>query len=160
MQDTESELMYFIIKGECAISIKNENRQSIISSKLLVEGNHFGEIGLIYDCPRTATVLSRNYSLLGTIDQKNLTDVLAEHPVWDQYLKKQIYSYDDSRKKFLWKSMRQIDFLRQMTIAQFHDVMYEMRLVLVDNEEYLLKEDDETDTLFIVESGVLEVYLD
>lgn len=35
-----------------------------------------------------------------------------------------------------------------------------MRLVQVDVDEFLLKEFDETDCLYIVESGVLEIYLE
>ena len=63
--------MFFIISGDCSVSVKDESREEIlvksqfqldkekfglggqddaIGYKLLVEGDHFGEIGLIYGC--------------------------------------------------------------------------------------------------------------
>jgi CRP-like cAMP-binding protein len=48
--------MFFISSGDCAVNIMDSNRELIVGHRLLVEGDHFGEIGLIYDCIRTATV--------------------------------------------------------------------------------------------------------
>ena len=48
--------MFFIQSGDCAVNVVDDRRQEIIGHRLLVEGNYFGEIGLIYNCNRTATV--------------------------------------------------------------------------------------------------------
>lgn len=52
---------YFVGKGKCKVSVKN-NRGKDIFVKDLDEGDHFGEVSLIFHCPRTATVTSMNYN--------------------------------------------------------------------------------------------------
>ena len=53
--------------GDCAVNIQDENKEIIVAYKLLVEGDHFGEIGTIYQCRRTATIVSRNYNTMANI---------------------------------------------------------------------------------------------
>jgi len=55
-QFDKSEEMYFISSGDCAVNIIDHNNQEYVGHKLLVLGAHFGEIGLIYNCNRTASV--------------------------------------------------------------------------------------------------------
>jgi CRP-like cAMP-binding protein len=55
-QDEPSNYMYYISSGDCAVNILDNNREEKIAHRLLVEGDHFGEIGLIFNCCRTATV--------------------------------------------------------------------------------------------------------
>jgi CRP-like cAMP-binding protein len=54
--------MYFIIQGDCVVNQLDKNQKQEKKPKLLSEGSHFGEIALIYDTNRTATVISRNYN--------------------------------------------------------------------------------------------------
>jgi len=56
--------MYFIARGDCTVDIRDECRRHHIAIKLLVEGDHFGEISALYGCRRTATVYSRNYNTI------------------------------------------------------------------------------------------------
>jgi len=53
--------------GDCAVNVIDENRENHIAYKLLVEGDHFGEIGVVYDCCRTATIVSRNYNTMANL---------------------------------------------------------------------------------------------
>ena len=55
-QNDPSEEMFFISSGDCAVNITNNNREEVVGHRLLVEGDHFGEIGLIYECNRTASI--------------------------------------------------------------------------------------------------------
>jgi CRP-like cAMP-binding protein len=64
-----SEEMFFISSGDCTVNIKDNNRREVVGHRLLVEGDHFGEIGLIYDCARTASIQSRNYNTMATISK-------------------------------------------------------------------------------------------
>ena len=104
-QDDPSTEMFFITRGECAIKIKDQNRREIISDKLLVESNHFGEIGLVYQRKRTATIFSRNYSTLGVLDEKSFNQVIGENSLFEKYILQHIYSYKDKRKMNFYKIM-------------------------------------------------------
>ena len=67
-QDDNSDGIYYIAIGDCAVNIRNQQREELIAVRLLVEGDHFGEIGTIYDCKRTATIVSRNYNTMAVLD--------------------------------------------------------------------------------------------
>mgnify|MGYP006109260399 CR=1 FL=1 len=65
--DESKDGMYFITMGDCAVNIIDENRENHVAYALLVEGDHFGEIGVVYDCKRTSTIVSRNYNTMATL---------------------------------------------------------------------------------------------
>ncbi len=55
-QDEESYDMYFIAKGEGEVSQRDEKKNEHPKIAKLAEGDHFGEISMIYKCRRTSTV--------------------------------------------------------------------------------------------------------
>ena len=50
-QGRVGEYLYLISKGDCSINIKDQNGKDHVAYKLVVEGDHFGEISLLFDCP-------------------------------------------------------------------------------------------------------------
>ena len=67
--DADLSMMYYLSRGDCTVDIKDQTGKNHICFKLLVEGDHFGEIGLIYGCKRTATVNARNYTTIATFSR-------------------------------------------------------------------------------------------
>ena len=59
--------LYFIIDGEVVVNMRDENNRLQQAVKLLVEGAHFGEIGILYNCKRTAEIVTRDYNTMGYI---------------------------------------------------------------------------------------------
>ena len=47
---------------------------------LLAEGDHFGEISMIYKCRRSATVMSRNYNTMAVLSEVLFKELIAEFP--------------------------------------------------------------------------------
>ena len=72
--------MFFISSGDCAVNIEDQNKEEHIAHRFLVEGDHFGEIGMIFDCRRTATVVSRNYNTMATISKAQFHELMIELP--------------------------------------------------------------------------------
>ena len=48
--------MFFIQFGFCIVNIFDQNNVKHTNFNLLSEGDHFGEISLIYKCLRTASI--------------------------------------------------------------------------------------------------------
>jgi len=48
--------------------------------QVLVEGCHFGEISLLYGCPRTCTIVNRNYSTMAILDLLQFRKLKMEYP--------------------------------------------------------------------------------
>ena len=79
--------MYFIAKGECAVSVTDEkkNHRKI---KTLRPGDYFGEISLMYGCKRTAEVTSNKYSTLAMLSRAHYKELLFEFPMLVEEMKK------------------------------------------------------------------------
>jgi CRP-like cAMP-binding protein len=70
-QGTEAYHFYFIAEGSCEVTmIDYKNNQAKSMCRELNQGNYFGEIGLIFNCKRTATVKSTNYCTFARIHKK------------------------------------------------------------------------------------------
>jgi ATP-binding cassette subfamily B protein len=73
--------MYFIAKGECETlvkDLKSDNEQFVA---LLLPGCHFGELSLIYNIPRTATVRALNFVTVASLDKEAFTGLLRLYPM-------------------------------------------------------------------------------
>lgn len=53
--------------GDCAVNIRDVTNEELVAVRLLVEGDHFGEIGVMFECKRTATIVSRNYNTMACL---------------------------------------------------------------------------------------------
>ena len=71
--------LYFIIKGDCFVSVYDEGTNSCKTS-ILTEGSHFGEISLIYGHERSATVQSRSFATLGRLMRNNFRQLVLDYP--------------------------------------------------------------------------------
>lgn len=118
--------MYFISSGDCAIDIRDVNREKLVAEKLLIEGDHFGEIGVIYDCKRTATVVSRNYNTMSRITSARFYDLSNEIPKYVEGLKRCVYEYDERFKRFMMRTISRIPYFnpQDMTPELFHIILY------------------------------------
>lgn len=64
--DSHDKFLCFIARGKCEVSVGNNMRKN--NKQLEIQpGDYFGEICLIYDCPRTATVQSLDYSIFAEL---------------------------------------------------------------------------------------------
>jgi CRP-like cAMP-binding protein len=66
-QGDDSLEMFYIIQGDCVMNITEHDLVTRNAVRLLVEGDHIGEIGLLYNCKRTASIVSRNYNVMARL---------------------------------------------------------------------------------------------
>lgn len=57
--------------------------------------DYFGEISLIHDSVRTATVTTMNYCTLGKIGLEQVYEMCASFPFFKNALLNKMYGYDD-----------------------------------------------------------------
>lgn len=82
--------LYFIGKGDCEVQVRDERGRVHENVRQLVEGNHFGEVALVYSCKRSATVISRNYNTLANMNGERFRELVAEYPEYEKELKKHV----------------------------------------------------------------------
>ena len=59
---------------------------------------------------------------------------------------------------FIYKALMKIDYFKQIDYPFFHSILYKMKMRYLEKGDILLKELDDTDALFIVEYGHLEIF--
>ena len=105
--------MYFVATGKFRVKVKDRddssNKEDTVGD--LLPGDHFGEIALIYNCCRTATVLSSNYSTLAKLNAKKFNEIVFKYPDIISSFKEKIYEYSDEMKMFLESSLDKISYL-------------------------------------------------
>jgi len=153
--------IFFVANGDCAVNIVMPGNVEIIAHRLLIEGDHFGEISTIYGVPSTASVISRNYNTMATLSRQKFLDLVNEIPDYKTHLMRHVYSYDDPMKQFAKKIITRIPYFGQNYLNKhlFHLILYNFQLKFYPADEIVMREkQEESDRILIVISGVLEVY--
>ena len=115
--------MCFIRSGEFTVSIEsnfnvgmNADDEDNIERKRLYDGDHFGEIGLIYGLRRTATVRSKNYGSLAKLFWDDLENLEKSFESLKRQFKKYIFKYNDTLRAFLEMEMDKINYFQPLNM--------------------------------------------
>jgi len=98
--------MYFIRTGMFQVTIKSNfyaggKSQPKIETKYLHDGDHFGEIGLVYNTKRTASVMSKNYGALARLRKSGFNEIQKHFPSLTTAFKEYTFKYKDELRTFL-----------------------------------------------------------
>jgi hypothetical protein len=72
--------IFFVNSGDCIVNVRDQDSKDHDLIRLLVQGDHFGEISSIYRCLTTATVVSRNYNIMALISVDRLRELTVSFP--------------------------------------------------------------------------------
>jgi len=78
-QGEHGDSIFLIAKGNCSVWVVDHMRQQQFVRQLN-QGEHFGEVSILYDTPRTATVKSANYCTLASLSKKTFFDLCNSFP--------------------------------------------------------------------------------
>ena len=157
-QNARTQEMYYVAKGVCTVQVVDQTKKLNKCVRNLLPGDHFGEIGMIYGTPRTATVLSKNYSTLAKMSLEVYHDLTTEYPSMVNALKEQIYKYDDSLTMFCKESLERIPFLQGVGNEAVYDVMFSLSKRFCEKGEIIQNVGEDADTMFLVLNGMIELY--
>lgn len=99
--------MYFVQKGDCSVFVQDKIglEAGVKRVRSLFPGDHFGEVSLIYNCRRTATVTANNYCTLAKLSLQDFKNITNKYPILVSEMKEQIFAYDDDVKIFMMHNL-------------------------------------------------------
>lgn len=103
---------FFLSSGHVDIYVVDENQVERYTTTLS-SSDYFGEVALIKNCLRTATVVSKNYTTCADISSEYFTRLSTRFSFIRKQMEKHIRrKYNDRWKAFLKRSLRTIDYFR------------------------------------------------
>lgn len=78
-QGEESSSFYIVVSGRLRVFRDNEDGNEVILNDFQ-EGTWFGELALLADTPRSASVITLEQSQLGIISKQDMNNLLVENP--------------------------------------------------------------------------------
>lgn len=82
-QGEASMAMYWILRG--SVGVTSADGEAVYAE--LTAGSFFGEIGILFNRPRTATVVARTKVLLGVLTKDALSNVLQDYPKFERIIR-------------------------------------------------------------------------
>lgn len=123
------EMAIYFIKGTgtCRAKIKDHMGRERFQPEVLGEGDHFGEVALIYNSRRSATVISSDYNTFARLESGRFRQVIMEFPEWEVHLKANaIKSYRDKKIQFILRMLRRVEYLANFDDGVLFDLMFKL----------------------------------
>jgi CRP-like cAMP-binding protein len=149
--------MYFIAKGDCQVIVRDEKRNEN-PIKILKEGDHFGEISMIYKCRRTATVILRNYNTMAKLEEARFRELVGEFPEYMKHLRMHMQTYKDRMKKFMVQMAMRVPYITKVSADTMHDIIYSLKPKQYEKGTVLYKPEDDVTSVLFIQEGVVELF--
>lgn len=149
-QGQKGDAFYVICSGRVRVFRTDRGQRNDLAS--LEEGAFFGEVALLSDSPRTASVEAAGEDTqLLEISAAILTELSSKHPTVAQALKK------FCRQRLLANLMASAPLFRPFSRSDRRDLIQRFRAREVRTGELVVKEGTDADGLYVVLSGEVEV---
>lgn len=157
--------MYFIRNGKFSVHVKTEHlRPTILDGSAaprpvtyLIDGDHFGEIGMIFDSKRTATVQSENYGTLAMLKKVHYLELAKTFDSFATLIKKNIFKYQDEQTMWLQIEMEKIDYFAGLSLFTKQELLAKMVRKTYEKDALLIKRGQLADSLILVHQGLVQV---
>lgn len=154
-----SKSMYWILKG--TVSVTSTDGETIYAE--LNQGEFFGEIGILYNRPRTATVIAKTKVLLAVLTAESLNQVLTQFPAIERRIRDEAQERLAMQDKKNKEPLSVQSFIKNLPIFQVlpSDIMHELALsaepLVYHPFEYILRKGDNCGDIYFIIDGEVEV---
>ncbi len=145
--------LYVLVSGRARV-LKQADTGEEISLGALRPGDSFGEIGLLEDTVRTATVRASTEVEARRLDRSVFRALVQRHPEIRQHFELQY------RHRALHNFFRLYSPFARLPVAAFQLMLAELERVEVRPGERVIRQGDEPGPMFIVEEGRLRAFVE
>ncbi|CAO3677520.1 unnamed protein product [Umbelopsis ramanniana] len=126
---------------DCFISKDGEPPIKVVSYEA---GGSFGELALMYNAPRAATIVATSNAVLWALDRVTFRRILMENT---------------SRKRRMYEAfLEEVPLLRSLKAYERHKIADALESVYYEDQNIIVREGDVGDSFYIIESGEARVF--
>lgn len=104
-------------------------------------GSYFGEVALLKNCKRTASVVSRNYSTCAELQKDDFDKILSRFPYVQKIMEDHLrHTYNDRWRKFIHRALRNVDYFDVgVSSLVINEIGYMLETISINKNDYLFK---------------------
>lgn len=138
-QGDDGDVLYVVDSGElnCSKVFNEEEGEKFL--KTYVAGESFGELALLYNCPRAATIKANTDSVLFSLDRETFNHIVKDA----QRKKREMYT----------QSLSQMEILSGMDNYEKDQIADALRRKTVQAGQYLFKEGEDSHDFYLLLEG-------
>jgi len=147
-QGAEGDMFYIVEEGKCDITVEGVGKVMEIpcpsKEDPSVERRFFGELALLYDAPRAATVAAANGVKSWGLDRTTFKSILQET--------------EDKKIMLYSKFIQSISIFKDLTVTQTNTLCNSLQGMDFSSGDTIIKEGEVGHDFYIVESGTAECF--
>lgn len=156
IQGDEGKEFFYVVQGSCHVSVFDEFKQSHIIRVLHV-GEYFGELSLIYNIKRTASVHTVTYTSVAFLSEEDFVSIITSFTDTVRIFKKEANKYNDHWKHFVITSLMKVPYFKSCSERVLNELIYAMEYKVLDMNYELFKKNTVADRLYIIAEGKLRL---
>ena len=156
-QGEEGDALYFIAKGEWKVYVR-DHKGVTDPVNIIHPGELFGEVALIWDCKRTATVKTRNYSTLAFIIKSVFHDMCEQYSTVYKSLRVRMRVYDDGMKRFIKNQLKTLPYASGISDDTLEEISYLVKHEYYENNKIVFRSGDPTTKVYFVTMGEVDIF--
>lgn len=142
-QGDEGDRFYVIERGECDVYAMKPGGTSTQHVAQYISGSAFGELALIYDCPRISTVKARTDVVLWAIERVAFRSIIMETTM--------------KARKIHETFLEKVPLLSHLTKAERAIVADSLTIEQYWDGDIIVQQEDEGDKFYIIVEGTVEI---
>lgn len=136
-QGDDGDCLYLIENGELDCYKKIGKEEKMV--KHYQSGDCFGELALLYNCPRAATIKAKTKVVAWCLDRETFNNIVKD-------------STQKKREKYE-KFLKKVDILSTIEPYELMQISDALRTATFHGDDYIIKEDEMGDIFYILEEG-------
>jgi len=156
-QGDSGKVMYFVAHGDLSVLLWDSEAQEV--KKVIGPGSYFGEISLLSNSRRTASVVSNNYCTIAEFNSEDFNELVERFPGLKSDMIHIMHNYEDEWHNYLIKLLRKVPFLENCTRVQLSEIAYNLKYQTYEAGSKIVERGDKIDYIMIVVSGELELLI-